>query len=117
MFIYQFNRLIRSRLLWGFFAIIISVAFVSVGSCGRSAGGGSDPGVAGKLNGKKISVAAYDQVDGFIRGFGRNRNTEIPEREVARRVWEQLAARQVAAKNGVTSGKEDIREAIRSQSV
>ena len=26
MFIYHFNRLIRSRLLWGFFAIIIAFA-------------------------------------------------------------------------------------------
>ena len=110
MFISKFNQLIRSRILWGFFAIIISVAFVSVGSCGRSSSDG--PTVAGKLNGKKVSVVAYEQVAEAIRGFGRNRNTEIPVREVARRTWEQVAAMQIAAKNGLTVRQEDVRNEI-----
>ena len=115
MFIYQFNRLIRSRLLWGFFAIIISVAFVSVGSCGRA--GSERPDVAGKLNGKNISIAAYNQGDFAVRGFGARRNTAMPAQVATRRIWEQLAALQVAAKAGLTAGKDDIREILRSENI
>ena len=73
MFIYHFNRLIRSRILWGFFAIIIAVAFVAVDSCFRSP---QDTLTAGRINGKKITASQFDQTVQAIRGFGRNRDNE-----------------------------------------
>ena len=111
MFIYRFNQLIRSRILWGFFAIIISFAFVAVGSCFRAPPGA----VAGKLNGKKISGQAFEEAVTAIRGVGRNRNTEMPERMVQRKAWEQVAAMQVAAQNGLTVKEKDIRDEIQGQ--
>jgi len=112
VFIYHFNRLINSRFVWGFFAIIISVAFVSVGSCARSSRGGI---VAGKLNGKKISAETFSQAEDAIRGIGRGRNRETPVREVDRKAWEQIAALQVARKNGLAIGVEEVRNEIRGQ--
>ena len=53
MFIYHFNRLIRNRILWGFFAIIIAVAFVAVDSCFRQP---QETQTAGVIDGKKIST-------------------------------------------------------------
>lgn len=110
MFIYHFNRLIRSRILWGFFAIIISVAFVAVGSCFKAP---QDSLVAGKINGKKISAAAFEQTAMAIRGFGRNRDNETSASVVERRAWEQVAARMTAEKNGLSSSKEEVRNMLR----
>ena len=110
MFIYHFNRLIRSRILWGFFAIIISVAFVAVGSCFKAP---QDSLVAGKINGKKITAQALEQTVTAIRGFGRNRDGESSANVVEKRAWEQIAARLTAEKNGLASGKEEVQDTLR----
>lgn len=110
MFIYHFNRLIRSRILWGFFAIVISVAFVAVGSCFRTPKEGL---TAGKLNGQKISVDDFEQAAQAVRGFGRNRDNDMPAYIADRRAWERLAARQTAVRNGLTTSKEEIQNALR----
>ena len=110
MFIYHFNRLIRSRILWGFFAIVISVAFVAVGSCFKAP---KETMVAGSINGKNISVNAFEQAVQAIRGFGRNRDSQTAVNVVDRRAWEQLAARQNAEKNGLRSSKDEIRDMLR----
>lgn len=110
MFIYHFNRLIRNRILWGFFAIIIAVAFVAVDSCFKSP---QDAQTAGTIGGKKIPFNAFDQTVQTIRGFGKNRDNETPANIVDRRAWEQLAARLTAEKNGLASSKEEVRAALR----
>lgn len=110
MFIYHFNRLIRSRILWGFFAIIISVAFVAVGSCFKAP---QDSMVAGKINGKKISAENLEQAITAIRGFGRNRDNETSVSVVERRAWEQIAARLTAEKNGISATKDEVRSTLR----
>ena len=110
MFIYHFNRLIRSRILWGFFAIIISVAFVAVGSCFKAP---QDSLVAGKINGKKITAQVLEQTVTAIRGFGRNRDSESSANVVEKRAWEQIAARLTAEKNGLASGKEEVQDTLR----
>ena len=114
MFIYHFNRLISSRILWGFFAIIISVAFVAVDSCYQSPQGSA---VAGKLNGKKISTETFDQVASSIRGIGRNRDNTTPVREIDRKAWEQIAALQIAENNGLTVGMPEVQNEIQGQNV
>ena len=114
MFIYHFNRLISSRILWGFFAIIISVAFVAVDSCYQTPQGSA---VAGKINGKKISTETFDQVALSIRGIGRNRDNETSVREVDRKAWEQIAALQIAEKNGLFAGLPEVQAEIHGQNV
>ena len=110
MFIYHFNRLIRSRILWGFFAIIIAVAFVAVDSCFKSPSG---PQNAGVINGKKIPFTQFEQTVQAIRGFGRNRDSETSANVVDRKAWEQIAARLTAEKNGMSSSKEEVRASLR----
>jgi len=110
VFIYHFNRLIRSRILWGFFAIIIAVAFVAVDSCFQSP---QDNLTAGRINGKKITASQFDQTVQAIRGFGRNRDNETASSVVDRRAWEQIAARLTVEKNGLVAGKEEVRAVLR----
>lgn len=110
MFIYHFNRLIRNRILWGFFAIIISVAFVAVDSCFRSP---QDGMVVGRINGKKISTDSFNQIVQAIRGYGRNRDNESSASVVERRAWEQIAARMTTEASGLVSDKEAVRRTLR----
>ena len=110
MFIYHFNRLIRSRILWGFFAIIIAIAFVAVDSCFQSP---QQTLTTGKINGKKITSEQFDQVVQAIRGFGQNRDNETSSAVVDRRAWEQIAARMTAVKNGMGASKDEVRSVLR----
>lgn len=98
MFIYHFNRLIRNKFLWGFFAVIIAIAFVAVDACYQSP---LERESAGTLNGKKVSAQEFSDVVRSIRGFGRNRDNTTPVHVVDRRAWEQIAALQNAEKVGL----------------
>jgi hypothetical protein len=110
VFIYHFNRLIRNRILWGFFAIIIAIAFVAVDSCFQSP---QDAQSAGTINGKRIPYDQFEQTVRAIRGFGRDRDNETPVSVVDRRAWEQIAARQTAEKNGMGAVDDEIRSVLR----
>lgn len=110
MFIYHFNRLIRNRILWGFFAIIIAVAFVAVDSCFRSP---QDGQTAGAIDGKKISETEFLRTVSSIRGFGRGRDNETSADTVDRLAWEQIAARMTAERSGLVSNQEEIRSTLR----
>jgi len=110
VFIYHFNRLIRSRILWGFFAIIIAVAFVAVDSCFKNP---QQTQTAGSINGKKIPFSQFEQTVQAIRGFGRNRDNESATSVVDRKAWEQIAACLNAEKNGMASSAEEVRNMLR----
>lgn len=110
MFIYHFNRLVHKRILWAFFAILVSVAFVSVDSCFRTPQGDQ---VAGTVAGKSIKLDERETVVTAIRGFGKSRDNETPASKVERRVWEQIAAVHTAQKNGFVSTPEEIQDALK----
>ena len=111
MFIYHFNRLIRNRILWGFFAIIIALAFVAVDSCYRNV---PDARPVGKLNGKKIHSQRFDQVVRSLRGVGRGRDNDTPAHVIDRRAWEQIAAAENAVNNGMKTTVPEIQAALRA---
>lgn len=110
MFIYHFNRLIRSRILWGFFAIIISLAFVATGSCFSIP---KEAQSAGKLNGQYITSDDFNAAVTAVRGFGRNRDNDLSANMADRKAWESIAARLLAEKNGIGATTEEIRDSIR----
>ncbi len=111
MFIYHFNRLIRNRILWGAFAVIIALAFVGTDSCLRSPQEGQS---AGKINGNAITFNEFRLAAQAVRGFGANRDTESSAAVVDRKAWEQLAARELAAENGLATRAREIQEALLS---
>ena len=109
MFIYHFNRLIRNRILWGFFAIIIAFAFVAVDSCFQSPQSAQN---AGSISGKKVPAKQFDQVVWSIRGLGRDRDNETPANVIDRRAWEQIAARLTVERNGMASSETEVQAAL-----
>ena len=109
MFIYHFNRLIRSRVLWIIFATVVAFAFLSVDSCSTSSR--SDNQSAGRLGGRKIDAATYDFTRRFIAG-GRNRASDLPPAMVETQTWQHLAALKSAGDMGIVSTPEEVRQAI-----
>ena len=121
MFIYRFSRLIKSKLLWGFLALLMVFSFVVAGSCSGMAGGQSSAGRLGETTiaaatlenaGQTIQVlngqAAYylpssAQVFGALLRGGQ----ALPEDWPARRRlnWKLVAAREVGAQHGLAAGQ------------
>ncbi len=110
VFIYHFNRLVHKRIIWAFFAILISVAFVSVDSCFRTPQGTQ---VAGTIEGKPVKLETRETVVTAIRGLGRNRDEATPSSKIERRVWEHIAAVHTAEKNGLVSTPAEIQDALK----
>jgi len=107
--IYQFNRLIRNRFVWGAFAILIAFAFVSVDSC--STAPGSRRSQAGSLDGKPVSSQTYQTLERYIRQTGRA-ETPPPPAMLYTQTWERLAAAQTAARAGLTASPSLVRQEI-----
>ena len=118
MFIYHFTRLIKSKLLWGFLALLMVFAFVVMDACVNTSA--KDASVAGYLGDTAVprkaledaaqtviildSQAAYylpqrSQIFGaLMRGDARTSDTWQARR---RQNWKVLAAREVALRNGM----------------
>ncbi len=121
MFIYHFSRLIKSKLLWGFLALLMVFAFVVMDSC---VGGPSSGQAAAYLNGETVGpelVSDASQTSTVLNGQGAYylpRSAQVfaallrgdggmAEDWVARRRenWKILAARAVAERHGLAVGE------------
>lgn len=109
MFIYHFHRLVRHRLVWGAFAIVTALAFVSAGSCYRA---GTTADSVAKIGGKSVPHETFAQIEHAVRGIGRNRDTTSTASEIASQVWERVAANQVAADLGLGVSRQEIRAVL-----
>lgn len=109
MFIYHFNRIIRNRFIWAFFVLLTVLAFVSVDSC---MSGGDSERTAGSVGGHKVSLEQFQTLEGFVRGFGRNRDYKTPASIVFTQTWERAAALQLAGKFGASTTPFEIRQAV-----
>lgn len=120
MFIYRFSRLIKSKLLWGFLALLMVFAFVVADSCSGLAGTGG-----GALIGDEpVAPRALSQAERTVGVMTGELMPALPEpaqtfavllraddeREgeeglaTRRAVWKLLAARAVGARNGLSAG-------------
>lgn len=114
MLITKFNRMIRSRVLWGFFAALISVAFVFTFS--RSGGCKPSPssrGVVARLFGQDITQT--DFLAARFHELGMRRNVNLPpesENILRDRVWKRLAALSGARQLGLQTTDEEVADVI-----
>lgn len=109
MFIYHFNRMIRSRILWLFFAIIIAIAFLSVDSC---VGGGMPTNAsndsAGTIGEEQISYNEYELASRFVQNATRDLSPVATETQI----WAHIAAMHTAKELGISVSANEIREMI-----
>lgn len=119
MMISKFQRLIQSRLLWGFFLVIIVITFVFWGmfTGGGGAGAPEQPEV-GQLNGRTVSRQEFqmfkDQIrlDLFLRTGQFPTLDEDLDRVIHNAVWERMAVQAEAEKLGFRASDADVRREI-----
>ncbi len=115
MLITKFNRMIRSRVLWGAFAFLISVAFVftfsEVGGCSRD--GAAQRGVVGILFDQDVRHEEFLQARFFELGLRGNANLAAEEEErLTQEVWKRLATLRMAERLALRIGDEELSETI-----
>ena len=109
VFIYHFHRIIRHRLVWGLFAVIVSLLFLFVGYSNKSSATDTTVAHIGK---DRIGQDTYAAFERNIRGYGRNRDNTTPAAVLATQVWQQVAAFQTAATLGIGVSKGEIRSIL-----
>lgn len=114
MFIYHFHRIIRHRLVWGAFAIGVSVAFLSVDSCYQAT---KDHARAAKVGGQIVTQETYRQLADQIQGFGRSRDESIPSALIASQVWRQVAAMQTASELKLSVSPSELQAVVQTEFV
>jgi hypothetical protein len=67
------------------------------------------------LAGEEVPVSKFSRFAEDVRGFGRNRNTELSNVEVNRSAWENIAAYSVAVKLGLEATDEEVRQNVLRQ--
>ncbi len=120
MFIYHFSRLIKSKLLWGFLALLMVFAFVVMDSC---TGGQPTAQAAGYIDGEAVRpdiLSDASQTATLLNGQGAyylprtaqvfaallrgNDGTAEDWPTRRRQNWKLVAARNVAERNGLAMG-------------
>ncbi len=114
MLISKFNRIIKNRLLWTIFAVIISISFVAsftdMGGCTFSS-----PSAANKAYGSAVQPNAFNLARYFEMGFRRSSDlTPEIEKMLNRKAWERIALLGLAEQMKITSSDSEIEDAIRT---
>lgn len=113
MVILQFNKLIRNKWVWGAFAVAISAFFCLDDVILRGDREERAPNDAGKLAGEAVDAVTFSAIVEDVRGIGRNRDWKSEQSEINRQAWENYAALDIAAKNGITATDDEVKAAIR----
>lgn len=111
MFIYHFNRMIRSKILWLIFAIVVGATFLALPSC--FTGDASGRNYAGTLGREKISQDEYGLAEMFVQRFMRL--GDLPPAVTETQIWAHIAAMHAAKKMGITVSPEELRSILRSE--
>lgn len=116
MLITKFNKMIRSRILWGALAFLIAFAFVGSSLLNRSGcqGDVTTASAAGVLYGESVPHRDYLAARYFELGM-RDPSDITEEGEVLlhRRTWSRLAALRLAEQMGITATDAELAEMIR----
>ncbi len=123
MMISKFHKLIQSKIVWGAFAVLISVAFVSVsvpGSRSRSEAklAQKKAQLAGRLFGEEVTRSEFGQAFNSIRVMVAmysmiDRRFSMSPEEMEDAAWLRLATLKKARQLGMTASGDQIRNAIR----
>jgi hypothetical protein len=116
MLITRFNKLIRSRILWGGLAFLIAFAFVGSSIVSDSGCAQQQPqgNTAGRLFDAPVAREAYHAARYFELGMRRAADlSEAGEALIHERTWQRLAALRMADDMGIAATDRELGEMIR----
>ena len=106
MLITKFNKLIRNKVVWGIFAVIVGGSFAFGGlisKWGRKSEIKNNQGAAGELFGEKIDSREFFQAKYFEMGLRNDAGLTPEQNEILRdRTWKRLAAIKSAENIGLS---------------
>ena len=117
MLITKFNAMIRNRILWGIFAVIVSISFLGFigprNGCRRMQSQ-RNPDTVGKLNGEMITERELHMARFFEMGLrdGNAPRTAKGAAELRSRSWRRIAALRTAARFGIQVSDNEMRDVI-----
>ncbi|MFC1452291.1 SurA N-terminal domain-containing protein [Verrucomicrobiota bacterium] len=115
MLITKFNRMIRSKVLWSIFAVVVSVSFVGFLGPRQGCGSADDRRIGeGSLYGENVSSREFVVARFFELGLKDNVPLTPEENEDLRaRVWRRLAVLKKARQIGIETTDGELRDTIR----
>ena len=110
MFIIKFNNMIRNKWIWGFFAVIVVLAFAAGDLFSPSQQEGARP--VNTLDGEPVSDSEYSMVSQIVDFEKGKMGGEFDNFE--REVWRRLAALKAAKELGLMVDDEELARVIHS---
>jgi hypothetical protein len=126
MMISKFHKLIQSKIVWGIFAVAISLAFVTVYTGQKASSKNAQRidasnEVAGRLYGEDVSRLEYGKayqsvyvMYSMMTGRALNINEEI-NKIITRAAWQRIATLKKARQMGLTATPNQVKDMIRRQ--
>lgn len=121
MFISKFNRLLKSKALWGVIIGVIAVSFVFWGTSTGGVSEAENAALAGRLGGKKISReefrrAYFDTYLSMSLMMGRPLNIDRKtDGALKKMTWGKMAALDKAGQLGIIVGDQEVAGEIQKQ--
>ena len=109
MVIQQFNKLIRNKLVWGVFAIAVSLFFAFGFIADYMGGERTEKNSAGTIGGEPVSAERFQAARLEVTGNGRDNGADA---DINAKVWNRVVDADVAAKNGIVAGDALVRSSI-----
>ena len=104
--------MIRNKLIWGFFALVVAVSFVLAGYYTSDQGKGQGRG-EGKLFNQDIPRDEFSRTRFFTLGMRPTPDLSAEElAQVRSKTWKRIAILKTAEKMGVTTSDEEIRQML-----
>ncbi len=115
MLISKFNKLIHNKIVWGAFAVVVSLAMVGLFTPTGGQSRGTDPRLVGTLYGKPVTTEELARARQFALGF-RGRGATTPEERSALddQAWRRLALLRTATRMGIDISDDELAEAIQT---
>lgn len=110
MFIIKFNNMIRNKWIWGFFAVIVVLAFAAGDLFSPSQQEGARP--VNTLDGEPVSDSEYSMVSQIVDFEKGKMGGEFDNFE--REVWRRLAALKAAKELGLMVDDEELARVVHS---
>jgi len=111
MLISKFNKLIRNKIIWAVFAVLVSLSMVGL-FAPTSGGSGEPDNAVGTLFGKPVQRDDLMRARLYVLAFQPARGGENEQQMIQEEAWRRLATRRYAERIGITVSDQELGEAI-----
>lgn len=114
LFISRFHQIVRNKILWGAFAIVVCASFALSGYSMRGCRDAAATNAEGRLFGEAVPPQEYRQARYFEFGLRGITPRDGNEQEFRRMAWKRLATLRMARRLGLTFSDDVVARAIQN---